>query len=82
LIVLGVGVVDDVDAELVAGFPNFARDTRVAVGPGVADVTGMIIGDEPSVNYPAKCIGSTMGSDDGKTWKWVGDAVDGVIELY
>ena len=61
-----MGVVDDVDSELVGGLPDFAFDAGVAVGPGVADIAWMVVGDESSVNDPARALdrpcGATMGS--------------------
>ena len=80
-IVFGVGVVNNVDAELVAGFPHCAWDAGMAVGPGVANVAGMIVGDEPSVHHPTKGVGATVGRDDGEAGQRVGNAVDGVVEV-
>jgi len=76
-----VGVVDDIDAELVAGFPDFARDAGMTIGPSVANVAGMIVGDEPSVHDPTQGIGAAVGRDDGKAGQRVGNAVDGVVEI-
>src|SRR5262245_50360071 len=61
--VFGVGVVDDVDAQLVAGLPNLRFDARMAVAPGVADVARVVVGDPAAVDLPAPGVAAAVRRD-------------------
>ncbi len=61
-------VKQNVTAEAVAGFPNMARDSGVAVCPCIADVTGVIVHGHSPVNHPSPSDSPAVWSDDRQKW--------------
>ena len=53
----------------------------MAVGPGVADVAGVVVCGEAAIDDPAERVGSTVAGDVWEFGERVGGAMDRVVEV-
>jgi hypothetical protein len=64
-----VGIIDDIDPKLIGRLPDLPFDSRMPVGPSIANISRVVISDKSTVDNPAECVGSSMRSDDREAWK-------------
>jgi hypothetical protein len=51
-----VGIINDVDPELIGRLPDLPFDSRMAVSPSIANVSRVVISDKSTVDNPAECV--------------------------